>query len=182
MSENKEEMTVGKPSKLDGQECPICHKKTLTLFEEEREIPYFGKCFIFSMTCSDCRYHKADLEAAERKEPAKYTLDIESEADMKIRVIRSSEGIINLVRIAKIEGGPAANGFVTNVEGIINRIRHQVEAIRDSEEDPAVKKKAKNLLKKLTKIAWGQEKAKLVIEDPSGNSAIISEKAVKSRI
>ena len=182
MSENEDEMKVGEPSKLGSQECPICHKKTLTLLEEEREIPYFGKCFIFSMTCSNCRYHKADLEAAERKEPAKYTLDIESEADMKIRVIRSSEGIINLVRIAKIEGGPAANGFVTNVEGIINRIRHQVEAVRDTEEDPAIKKKAKNLLKKLTKIAWGQEKAKLVIEDPSGNSAIISEKAVKSRI
>ena len=182
MSENKEEMKAGKPSKLEGQECPICHKKTLTLLEEDREIPYFGKCFIFSMTCSNCRYHKADLEAAERKEPAKYTLEINSEEDMKIRVVRSSEGTINLVRITKIEGGPAANGFITNVEGIINRIRHQVEAVRDSEEDPAVKKKAKNLLKKLTKIAWGQEKAKLVVEDPSGNSAIISEKAVKSRI
>ena len=181
MSNNPKEMDVREPSKMEGQQCPICHKKTLTLIEEEMEIPYFGKCFLFSMTCSECRYHKADVEAAERKEPAKYTLDIDSEADMKIRVIRSSEGTINLVRIAKIEGGPAANGFLTNVEGIINRIRQQVEALRDSEEDPAVKKKAKNLLKKLTKIAWGQEKAKLVISDPSGNSAIISEKAVKSK-
>ncbi|MCK5629985.1 MAG: ZPR1 zinc finger domain-containing protein [Nanoarchaeota archaeon] len=182
MKENKKETDEGEPSKLEGQECPICHKKTLTLLEEEKEIPYFGKCFIFSMTCSDCRYHKADIESAERKEPAKYTLDIDSEADMKIRVVRSSEGTINLVRIAKIEGGPASNGFITNVEGIINRIRHQTEALRDSEEDPAIKKKAKTLLKKLTKIAWGQEKAKLVISDPSGNSVIISDKAVKSRV
>ena len=42
--------------------------------------------------------------------------------------------------------------------------------------------KAKNLLKKIQKISWGQEKAKLIIEDPSGNSAIISEKAVKSKL
>jgi len=181
MGDSKKE-DMKEPSKLEEQECPICHKKTLTLMEEEREVPYFGKCFIFSMTCSNCRYHKADIESSEKKEPAKYTLDIDSEDDMKIRVVRSSEGTINLVRIAKIEGGSGSNGFITNVEGIINRIRHQVEALRDSEEDPAIKKKAKNLLKKLTKISWGQEKAKLVIEDPTGNSAIISDKAVKSRI
>jgi C4-type Zn-finger protein len=29
---------------------------------------------------------------------------------------------------------------------------------------------------------WGQEKLKLIIEDPSGNSAIISDKAVKSKL
>ena len=42
--------------------------------------------------------------------------------------------------------------------------------------------KAKNMLKKINKIIDGQEKAKLIIEDPSGNSAIISEKAEKSKL
>ena len=167
---------------MEGQPCPMCMQKTLTLMEEEREVPYFGKCYLFSMTCSNCKYHKADIEAAEMHEPSKFTLDLDSEDDMKIRIVRSSQGTINLVRIAKIEGGPDANGFITNVEGIINRIRSQIESLRDSEEDPAIKKKCKNQLKKLTKIAWGQEKAKLVIEDPTGNSAIISDKAVKSKL
>jgi len=178
MAENEE----NRPTKLEGQQCPMCGKKTLTLFEEEREVPYFGKCFIFSMTCSNCKYHKADVEASENHEPSRYTLEIDSEDDMKIRIVRGSSGTINLMRITKIEGGPQSNGFITNVEGIINRIRHQIEAVRDSEEDPAIKKKCKNMLKKLTKIAWGQEKAKLVIEDPTGNSAIVSEKAIKSRL
>lgn len=169
-------------SKLDKQKCPICKKNTLTLREEDRDIPYFGKCFLFSMTCSNCKYHKADVETAEKREPVKYTLELESEDDMQIRVVRSSEATINLVRIAKIEGGPESNGFITNVEGIINRIRSQIETVRDTEEDPAIKKKAKNLLKKLTKIAWGQEKAKLIIEDKTGNSAIVSDKAVKGKL
>ena len=47
------------------------------------------------------------------------------------------------------------------------------------EEDEESKKKAKNLLKKITRIIWGQEKQKIIIEDPSGNSAIISDKAIK---
>ena len=29
---------------------------------------------------------------------------------------------------------------------------------------------------------WGKEKLKIIVEDPSGNSAIISEKAVKSKL
>ena len=177
-----EKEVTHQPNKLEGQLCPICNNKTLTLMEEDKEIPYYGKCFIFSMTCSNCKYHKADVEAAEQREPSRYTLEISSEDDMKIRVVRSGEGTINLVRITKIEGGPESNGYVTNVEGIINRIRSQIESVRDNDEDSDVKKRCKNLLKKLTKIAWGQEKAKLVIEDPTGNSAIISDKAVKSKL
>ena len=48
------------------------------------------------------------------------------------------------------------------------------------EEEEESKTKAKNLLKKITKIVWGQEKQKIIIEDPTGNSAIISDKAIKS--
>ena len=38
------------------------------------------------------------------------------------------------------------------------------------------------MLKKIQKIMWGEENSKITIEDPSGNSAIISEKAVKSKL
>jgi len=38
------------------------------------------------------------------------------------------------------------------------------------------------MLKKITRITWGKEKAKIIIEDPSGNSAIISDKAVKAKL
>ena len=38
------------------------------------------------------------------------------------------------------------------------------------------------MLKKLIRIMWGQEKTKIIIEDPSGNSAILHEKAVKEKL
>ena len=62
--------------KLDGERCPLCHQKTLVLAERETEVPYFGKVYLFSMTCSSCKYHKADVEAVERKEPCKYTFEV----------------------------------------------------------------------------------------------------------
>lgn len=168
---------------IEGELCPFCNEKTLTLMETARDIPFFGVCHIFSMDCSNCKYHKADVEAeASSGEPVKYTLDISEEADMKIRVIKSSEATVKLAYVGEIEPGETANGYITNVEGILNRIKVQIEHLRDAadSDDEDIKTKAKNQLKKLTRIMWGQEKAQLVIEDPTGNSAIISPKAVKS--
>lgn len=167
---------------LKGQICPVCRAKALTLTEDETEVPYFGKVFIFSMNCSNCKWKKSDVEAAEEKEPCKYTLDITSEEDMKIRVVKSSQATVKLMHVMSIEPGPAAEGYVTNVEGILTKMKEAVDAAREAEEDEEDRKKAKNLSKKLTRIMWGQEKAKLIIEDPSGNSAIISEKAVKGKL
>src|SRR3989338_6563960 len=173
---------MSEPEMISGQPCVFCHQKTLTLTEHEVEVPYFGKVSLFSMTCSTCKYHKSDVEAIEQKEPSRYTFEISSEEDMKVRVVKSSEATVKVPYIADITPGPASQGFVTNIEGILNRIKHQIETARDTAEDEDDRKKAKNLLKKLTRVMWGQEKQKLIIEDPSGNSAIISDKAEKSKL
>lgn len=179
MAKEKEE---SKASKVDGQPCPMCHQKTMTLMEDEIEVPFFGKMFVFSMTCTSCKFHKADVEASEVHEPAKYTLEISEEDDMKIRVVRSSQATIKIPHVTTITPGPASNGYVTNVEGILERVKGIIEGTRDSAEDDSERKKAKNLLKKLQKVMWGQEKLKLIIEDPSGNSAIISDKVKKEKL
>tara|TARA_Y100000310_G_C20683053_1_gene817199 strand:+ start:1695 stop:2210 length:516 start_codon:yes stop_codon:yes gene_type:complete len=167
---------------LEKQPCPICKKKTLELREEETEVPYFGKMFLFSMQCEECKYYKADMEAVETQEPCKWTFEVDGEEDLKVRVIKSAQATVKIPHIASITPGPASNGYITNVEGIINRIKHQIESARDAEEDNSAKKKAKNMLKKLQKVVWGKEKLKLILEDPSGNSAIVSDKAEKKKL
>ena len=173
---------MSEPETLPGQPCPMCRQKTLTLMESELEIPFFGKAFVFSMNCSSCKYHMADVESEEKHDPVKYTIDIDSEEDMKIRVVKSSTATVKIPHITTIEPGAASIGYISNIEGILNRVKSAVEQSRDSAEDPDDRKKAKNMLKKLQKVIWGQEKLKIIIEDPNGNSAIISEKAVKSRL
>jgi zinc finger protein len=167
---------------LEKQPCPMCKKNTLTLTEDEREVPYFGKVYVFSMTCTNCKYHKADVETVEKQDPCKYSIEVSGEKDMKIRIVKSSEATVKIPHMVSIEPGPASSGYITNVEGILNRIKHQIEQAKESEEDNDAKKKAKNMLKKLNKVMWGQEKLKIIIEDPSGNSVIISDKAVKSKL
>ena len=134
------------------------------------------------MTCNNCHYHKADVESAEKKEPAKYTFTIESKEDLNVRVVKSAGATVKIPHIMTVESAETSNGYVTNIEELLRRIQHILEQTRDSEDDPALRKKAKNHLKKIQKAIWGTDKLKIIIEDESGNSAIISEKAVKAKL
>ncbi|RJQ20997.1 ZPR1 zinc finger domain-containing protein [Candidatus Woesearchaeota archaeon] len=167
---------------LAGQLCPMCRTKNLTLTEGVSEVPFFGKVFVFGMHCSNCKYHKSDVEAAEQREPCKYTFEVSGKDDLNVRVIRSSEGFVKIPHVGSLEPGVNAEGFVTNIEGLIMRFKKQVELLRDSAEDDEDRKKAKNLLKKLQNVLWGSEKLKIIIEDATGNSAIVSDKAVRSKL
>jgi len=170
------------PSQIEGEPCPMCNEKTLALTEQEIEIPFFGKSCVFSMTCSNCKYHLADVESLEQKEPCKYTLDVSSQEDLKIRIVKSSQATIKIPYITDITPGPASQGYITNVEGILKRVKYQVESAKETAEDNEEKKTAWKLIKKLNRIMWGSEKCKIIIEDPSGNSAIISDKAIKAKL
>jgi len=163
------------------QPCPICRKKGLSLSEDEIEVPHFGKVFVFSMNCKECGYNKSDLEPAEKKEPAKYTLEVTSEEDLNIKIVKSGEATLKIPHIITIQPGPVSEGYITNVEGLLERVKKAVESSIDEDDDNA-KKKVKNMIKKINKVIFGREKIKIIIEDPSGNSAIISDKAQKSKI
>ena len=166
--------------KLENQKCPVCFKDSATLIEEETEIPYFGKVFVFSLKCEnkECNYHISDVECEEQKDPSRYTLEVNSEKDMCIRVVKSSNGVVKIPQLkVSIEPGVASTGYVTNVEGILDRIKKIIEDERDTTEDDDIKDNAKKLLKKIWKIKLGDMPIKLIIEDSTGNSAIISDKA-----
>ncbi|MGM5482106.1 MAG: ZPR1 zinc finger domain-containing protein [Nanobdellota archaeon] len=173
-------MADDEPAVLKGQTCPMCNKDTLTLTEQEREVPYLGNVFLFSMRCSNCGYKKSDVESSEEREPVKYTFDIESEDDLQVRFVKSAQATVKLPRILTIEPGVASVGYITNIEGLLVRAKDVIEATRDSTEDNDEKKKCRKLIKKLMRVMQGKDRLKITVEDPSGNSAIISEKAVKS--
>lgn len=167
---------------IENEKCPVCGENKLTLTEVERDVPFFGQVAVFSMDCNACGYHKADVEALEEHDPVKFSFEVGSEDDLKVRIVKSSYGKVKVGTLATIEPGEASNGYITNIEGILNRVKKQIEFLRDSSEDNDDIKKAKNHLKKLTRVMWGQEKMKLVLEDPTGNSSIISDKAIKQKL
>lgn len=168
-------------SEIKGQPCHVCGEKKLTLKEDEVDVPHFGRLFIFSMQCDGCGFRKADLEPAEKKDPATYTLEINSEDDLTAKVIKSSVASLKIPRIISVDSGPSSEGYITNVEGIIERIKKVLQSTYDGEEEKSAKKKLKNQIKKLNNVLLGRETIKLIISDPSGNSSIISDKVQKSK-
>lgn len=169
-------------AEIKNQPCPFCGEKKATLNEQDIEIPYFGRVFVLSMDCSACGTRKSDIEPAETKEPAKFTLDVTSEDDLNIKIIKSSQATVKIPRIITIESGPASNGYVTNVEGLLEKVKKIIQSNAESEDDPSAKKKAKNLIKKLNKVLVGREPIKIIIEDTTGYSCIVSDKAQKGKI
>jgi zinc finger protein len=169
-------------SELTNQECTFCAEKKATLREDEVDVPYFGRVFIFSMHCTACNAHQSDVEPAEEKEPCKYTFEVTSEEDLNVKIVKSGEATLKIPHVITMEPGPAANGYVTNVEGLVERVKKIIESSVESEDDPNLKKKAKNLVKKLNKVLVGREKIKIILEDATGHSAIISDKAQKSKV
>ena len=81
-----------------------------------------------------------------------------------------------------ITPGPASEGYVTNIEGLLKKVKDVIERKKESLEEKKERIQAIKLIKKINKILFGQDKIKITIEDPSGNSAIISDKAIKSKL
>ena len=168
---------------IKNQECPLCGKKTLTLIEDTREIPHFGICFLMSMSCSNCKYHKSDVESEIKRDPSKITFIVKTKKDLNVMVVKSSEATVKIpqMRLSVTPGGGSI-GYITTVEGVLRRFKRTIENERDNAEDASVRKSAKNLLKKFWKVECGEQELKIVIEDKSGNSAIISDKAEVSKL
>jgi len=167
---------------ITNQPCQFCGEDKLALREVEEDIPHFGRVYILTAECSACGYKNTDVEPAEQKEPCKYTLRVENEKDLDVRIVKSGSATVKIPHIITMEPGPASNGYVTNVEGLLERVKSAIQTAGEAEDEPAAKKKAKNLLKKLTKVLLGREPLKIIIEDPTGFSAIISEKATKGKL
>ena len=161
--------------------CPICGRKSLIYRAEELDLPYFGKCLQTTIICKNCGFRHADVMMLEVHEPMEYKVKIKEEKDLYIKVVRSTSGTLMIPEIdAKLEPGPLSEAFITNVEGVLNRfVDILVQLMHDT---PEKKDDVLNILRKIGYIKHGRMEATLIIQDPLGNSAIISEKTEKRKL
>ncbi|WP_456367385.1 ZPR1 zinc finger domain-containing protein [Thermococcus sp.] len=190
MGEKKEKVNVnpelGEVQVINLGDCPICGGKgTLKAIQHIHEIPYFGKVMESTIYCEKCGYRNADVMILEDRPPKLYTVRVENEKDLFTRVVRSKSGTIELEEIGvKIEPGPAAEGFITNIEGVLERVRETLlmaREFRKQEGDEEAVKKADEILEYIEEVKEGKKPLTVKIADPLGNSALIGEK-VKSRL
>jgi zinc finger protein len=146
-------------------------------------IPYFGDVMYISAKCQ-CSFHFADTMILSSKEPMRYEMLVETSEDLDARVIRSTSGTIRIPEMGiVVEPGTASESYITNIEGILQRVQNVLmTASRWVKEDEDKFARSQELMHILEEVIEGRNKITVVIEDPLGNSAIISKKAVATKL
>jgi zinc finger protein len=154
--------------------CPVCDKANLLVRSIMYSIPFFNELAMFSMQCPSCNFIHNDVFSAEQRKPARFTLHVNRPALLRARVIRSSSGTFRLPEFGiDVEPGPAAESFITNVEGVLQRTMSVVETAISFAEKAEEKVNGAEILAKMNRAIEGDFPFTLVIEDPSGVSGII---------
>jgi len=162
--------------------CPVCGSE-MEISIEEYEIPFFGKSLLFSAVCKHCGYKHSDVFSTEEREPIRLMFKAESEEDLLVRVVRSSQASIEIPELGiRIDPGIMSQGYISNVEGVLRRIEEVLEGQLIVEKDALKRKKVEELLGKIEKMKDGKAEFTLIIEDPSGNSEIASEKTKREKL
>ncbi len=160
--------------------CPYCEREIQYLYQTEN-IPYFSDILIVSARC-ECGYRHADTMVLAGGEPARWEIRVEAPEDLMVRVVRSASARVEIPELGvEIDPGPACEGFVSNVEGVIDRIDDVVSGVLTWAEGEE-RENALVFRRRIELAREGSLPFTLSIEDPSGNSAIVSEKAKKSGI
>jgi zinc finger protein len=166
-------------SVLQGR-CPYCDREIQYLYQTEN-IPYFSDILIVSGRC-ECGYRHADTLILTGGEPARWEIRVEGPEDLMARVVRSASGTMRIPELGvAIDPGPACEGFVSNVEGVLDRISEVLSGVLTWAEGEE-RENALALRERIGLAREGSLSFTFSIEDPTGNSAIVSEKARKTAI
>lgn len=175
MAENSEDTFV------TSSQCPLCGRELVTHWQS-CNIPFFGDVMNVSTVCT-CGFRFADTLILSQREPVRYELRVHNTDDLNARVVRSTSGTIRIPELGiDIEPGAASESYVSNIEGVLDRVRDVLKGVLcwDGSDDAEKRENAMELLSRIDKVIEGKEEISVVIEDPLGNSAIISDRASRT--
>ena len=143
---------------------------------------------ISTLICSSCGYRSSDVIPLTDRPPRRYIKEVSDKDGLLVRVIRSSTSTVRIPEFGlRIDPGSANDGYITNIEGVLTRVMSIIsQIIRDLSMHPeqfedSSERMAKALsLKTTIETILDDEseeftKFTVIIEDPNGNSALVSE-------
>lgn len=161
--------------------CPDCGRDISYIYDTEN-IPYFSDILLISGVCENCGFKIVDTMVLNEREPCSWELKAEKPEDLNARVVRGSQGEIDLPEFGiNIMPGPACEAFVSNIEGVLQRAEDGVRSALHSCEGDEIAR-AEEILKMIEMAKKCEIPFTVKITDPSGNSGIVSSKAVKTKL
>ncbi len=154
--------------------CPVCEDGKLMIKSILYSVPFFNELAMFNMECSECSFTHSDVFSAEQRKASRWTLKVTDESMLRIRVIRSGSGTIHMPEFGiDVTPGPAAEAFISNVEGVLVRTRPVVESAINFAETDEQRTKGMEVLDMIDRALDGTFQFSLIIEDPAGVSGIL---------
>ncbi len=161
--------------------CPSCDAESMLTSQTQYEVEHFGSVLLSVVTCQKCGYKHTDVITLTEQEPIALTAKINSIEDLKMRVIKSGTATVSIPELkATITPGPYSEGYISNVEGILDRVEDALTFMLTTADGKRLAKGEK-MLKQIRRAKDTRPHFTLVIKDPFGNSAIVSPNARKIR-
>lgn len=163
--------------------CPVCSgKNTMDVITRTENIPYFGDIMESLVSCQKCGYKHSDVICLEQKEPIRYVLTIKKDK-LSTRVVKSQTATITIPELGlKVEPGPKSIGYVSNIEGVLNRFQDAVKTAINIFEDEDSQKNGKIILERIEEVKMGTMNVEIIIEDPFGHSVIAHPEVDKRKL
>tara|TARA_B100000029_G_scaffold515327_1_gene621750 strand:- start:839 stop:1417 length:579 start_codon:yes stop_codon:yes gene_type:complete len=163
-------------------EIPCAHcgaEGSLTMLALSSEIPYFGEHTQITILCDDCGWKHTDFIPSEGMKPGYWSIELDSIDKLISRVVRSSSCTIRIPQLdLEVTPGGSSSGFISNIEGVINRFENVVGTIiRGTSDSDELIRKANQILEDLDIAKSGQSDFHIVLLDPRGRSQIIHDEA-----
>ena len=98
---------------------------------------------------------------------------------LNVRVVKSQTATLSIPELGlKVEPGTKSQGYVSNVEGVLNRFESAVATAMSWAEEENIKANALEILEKIENLKSGEDiTVTLVIQDPFGHSVIVDKTA-----
>ncbi|KAL7276515.1 nucleolar zinc-finger protein [Rhizina undulata] len=154
--------------------CMNCHEQGMTRLLLTR-IPFFREVVLMSFSCSHCHFRNSEIQSAGviQERGCRYTLKIESKADLDRQVVKSETCTSRFVEL-DLEI-PAQRGHLTNVEGLLSTVLEDLEQDQQARKvhQPEAYEKIEEFIKKGRDMLEGNAfPFTLSVDDPAGNSWI----------
>jgi zinc finger protein len=151
----------------------------MTPSQTEYEVEHFGSVLLSVATCQSCGYRHTDITTLTAKEPISLSVKIASIEDLNIRVIKSGTATVYIPEFsATITPGPYSEGYISNVEGVLDKIEDALTFMLSSAKGKKLLR-GERMLKKIRTAREQRPNFTFVLKDPFGNSALVSSKTGK---
>lgn len=158
-------------------ECPVCHK-FMDFIAFPYNTPNYGEILIMIISCPSCNYKDVSITSFKSSNPKRIIFKVENKDDLFVRVIKSETCTVSIPELnIVIEPCSKSQIMVTNIEGLLNWIKDLILEAKVILESDEGKLKCLEIVRKIDDTINGRYILTIILEDTSGNSILLSDKA-----